>query len=75
MSKGFAKAIGVLMVFGGGSQLILNVYYGLQLWAQHNYALGLSVPGIIAISSVLIADVLLFVGGAYLLLGRRNDSN
>ena len=70
------RAIGVVMLLTGLLPLIAIVGFGLWVWAQHMYTLGLSVTvngGLILVSTAF-ADVLSISGGAYL-LSRPKNSN
>jgi uncharacterized membrane protein YhfC len=67
------RAIGVVMLLAGLLPLIV-VGFGLWVWAQHTYTVGLSVTIIRGLIVVAFADVLLIGVGAYL-LSRPKNSN
>lgn len=51
---------------------LVAVGFGLWVWAQHMYTVGLSVTVICGLIVVAFADVLLIGGGAYLLRKQTN---
>ena len=62
------------MLLIGLLPLIAIVGFGLWVWAQHGYTLGLSVTAKAVLVSMAFADVLMISGGAYL-LSRPKNSN
>jgi uncharacterized membrane protein YhfC len=67
------RAIGVVMILAGLLPIIA-VGFGLSVWAQHMYTVGLSVMVIRGLIVVAFVDVLLIGGGAYLLSRPRNSN-
>jgi hypothetical protein len=67
------RAIGAVMVLTGLPPLIA-VAFGLWVWVQHMFTVGLSVTVICGLIAVAFVDVLLIGGGAYL-LSRSKNSN
>ena len=53
---------------------LIAVGFGLWVWAQHLYMLGLSVTAKGGLIVVAFADVLLIGGGAYLLRKPKNSN-